>query len=126
MPKPKDSRQFTLPDGKPRCMFNLVDNKQCQLEAGHEKAHYHRAGDNWMQVINYAKENNVQIEVSYLVNHKDDDGNIRTRNMTRRIDAAVIFGDDYPEVAQVNGFFIRQPWQPETPIEFVPRPYWMG
>lgn len=126
MPIRKDSLQFILPNGKPRCMSLIIDDYQCQLEVGHTGAHYHRDDPNWFKVIEHAKENDMQIEVSFLVNHTDDDGAIRTRTMHMKVDPVAVFGDNWPDVAQINGFFIRLPWQPETPIEFTPRPYWMG
>lgn len=71
-------------------------------------------------------ENNIrEIQVMYLRNVVTDDG-IRVQMVTRSVDAKDVFGDDVNELAEIKGFYIRLDWQPETPIEFVPRPYWMG
>ena len=67
----------------------------------------------------------MEIQVTFLVNVEEKD-RIMTRMVTRSIDPKLLFGDDYENVGQVNSFFIRLPWEPENPIEFVARPYYWG
>lgn len=63
----------------------------------------------------------MEIQVMYLVNAKQ--GNIiGVRQVVRTVDARLIFGDDLPEVGQINAIYVRLPWQPESPLEFLPRP----
>lgn len=67
----------------------------------------------------------MEIQVMYLVNAKQGD-TIGVRQVVRTVDAKLIFGDDLPEVGQINAIFVRLPWQPESPLEFLPRPTYMG
>jgi len=66
----------------------------------------------------------MEIQVMYLVNAKQGDI-IGVRQVVRTVDAKAMFGDDLPEIGQIQAFFIRLPWQPETPLEFLPRPTFM-
>jgi hypothetical protein len=69
----------------------------------------------------------MEIQVMYLVNALSDDGSkIGVRSVVRAIDAAIIFGDDLPEIGQIQAFFIRLPWNPDHAIEYHPVPTRMG
>lgn len=67
----------------------------------------------------------MEVQIAYLVNAKTDNG-IMVRQEIKTIDAKVLFGDDLPEVGQIQAFYIRLPWNPESIIEFHPRPYLWG
>lgn len=58
----------------------------------------------------------------YLVNGKPENNMIGVRQVVKTVDARLIFGDDLPEVGQIQGIYVRLPWQPHTIIEFLPRP----
>lgn len=63
------------------------------------------------------------IQVSFLENIDTEEG-FKVRQVTRVIPLEAVFGG--ADVAQVNAFWVRFPWQPETPIEFRPSPYYLG
>lgn len=65
----------------------------------------------------------LRIDVMFLENIETEEGT-KIRQVMKSVDPKVIFGE--ADVAQVDRFLIRFNWQPETPIEFTPRPYWMG
>lgn len=63
----------------------------------------------------------MEIQVMYLVNDKRE-GKIGVRQVVRTVDAKLVFGDDLPEVGQVNAIYIKLPWQADAILEFLPRP----
>jgi len=67
----------------------------------------------------------MEIQVMYLVNAKEENRMIGVRQVVRTVDAKLMFGDDLPEIGQIQAIFVRLPWQPETPLEFLPRPTFM-
>jgi hypothetical protein len=69
----------------------------------------------------------MEMQVMYLVNAINEDGTmIGVRTVVRTIDPKLIFGDDLPEIGQVQSFFIRLPWNPDNAIEYHPVPTRMG
>jgi hypothetical protein len=69
----------------------------------------------------------MEMQIMYLVNVNDPvKGIIGVRQMVRSIDPAVIFGDDLPDVGQIQSIFVRLPWNPDNAIEFHPIPTRMG
>lgn len=66
--------------------------------------------------------NKMEIQVMYLVNGKPENNMIGVRQVVKTVDARLIFGDDLPEVGQIQGIYVRLPWQPDAIIEFLPRP----
>jgi hypothetical protein len=69
----------------------------------------------------------MEIQVMYLVNALSDDGTrIGVRSVVRNVDAKLLFGDDLPEIGQIQSFFIRLPWNPDHAIEYHPVPTRMG
>jgi hypothetical protein len=69
----------------------------------------------------------MEMQVMYLINAIDETGNkIGVRQVVKTIDPSVIFGDDLPEIGQIQSFFIRLPWNPDHAIEYHPVPTRMG
>ena len=64
----------------------------------------------------------MEIQVMYLVNGKKENHMIGVRQVVKTVDAKLIFGDDLPEVGQIQGIYVRLPWQTDAIIEFLPRP----